>query len=333
MIWYKEAKDSDIIVSTRIRLARNLVKYPFPQTISKEQKSEVCEKVKNAILDSNSILSKEFSLIKMKDLTPVQREALAEKHLISREMAESTDSSVFLSKDENMSIMLMEEDHIRLQVILGGGQLKKAWELANKVDDVLEENLDYAFSEKFGYLTACPTNTGTGMRASVMMHLPALTLTGNINKIVSQASALGLTVRGLYGEGSKAYGNLYQISNQITLGISEDEIIEKLLNISSQIEKHEKESEKAIKNNDSICDKLWRSYGTLKFARSISSKEAKALISDVILGENMGIIDIKGKKTKTELMIESEPALITSGNSLPPEERDKKRAELLRENI
>ena len=333
MIWYKEAKDSDIIVSTRIRLARNLAKYPFPQTISKEQKDEVLEKVKDAVLNSNSTLSKEFSLIKMQDLTPIKRQSLAEKHLISREMAEDGEGFVFLSKDENMSIMLMEEDHIRLQVILGGSQLKKAWELANRIDDVLEENLTYAFSEKFGYLTSCPTNTGTGMRASVMMHLPALTLTGNINKIISQASALGLTVRGLYGEGSKAYGNLYQISNQITLGISEDEIIEKLINISTQIEKHEKESEKAIKNNDSVCDKLWRSYGTLKFARSITSKEAKALLSDVILGENMGIIDIKGKKPKTELIVESEPALIMSDDSLTPEERDKKRAEFLRENV
>lgn len=333
MIWYKEAKDSDIIISTRIRLARNLAKYPFPKTISKAQKDEVSKKVKDAVLGSNSTLSKEFSFIKMEDLTPIMREALAEKHLISREMTENDEGSVFLSKDENMSIMLMEEDHIRLQVILAGNQLKKAWELANKIDDVLEENLDYAFSEKFGYLTACPTNTGTGMRASVMMHLPALTLTGNINRIISQASALGLAVRGLYGEGSKAYGNLYQISNQITLGISEEEIIEKLLNISAQIEKHERESEEAIKNKDSVCDKLWRSYGTLKFARSISSKEAKALISDVILGENMGIIDINGKKAKTALMIESEPALIMADKDLTPEERDKKRAELLRENI
>ncbi|MCR4692412.1 MAG: protein arginine kinase [Firmicutes bacterium] len=333
MIWYKESKDDDIIISTRIRLARNLEKYPFPETISASLKDKVTEEVKSAVLDSNSTLSKEFKFIKMSDLKPYEREELAERHLISNEMKKSNDGGVFLSNDENMSIMLMEEDHIRLQVILGGAKLKKAWELANRIDDVLEENLTYAFSEKFGYLTACPTNTGTGMRASVMMHLPALTLTGNINKIISSASALGLTVRGLYGEGSKAYGNLYQISNQITLGVSEEEIIEKLENISSQIEKHEKESREAIKNNDSVSDKLWRSYGTLKFARNISSSEAKALISDVILGENMGIIDIKGKKSKIELMIESEPALIMQGKNLTPEERDKKRADFLRTNL
>ena len=333
MIWYKESKDNDIIISTRIRLARNLEKYPFPETISEQGSEEVIEKVKNAVMNSNSTLSKELKFIKMNELKPYQREELAERHLISSEMEKSGIGAVFLSTDENMSIMLMEEDHIRLQVILGGAKLKEAWALANKIDDVLEENLTYAFSEKFGYLTACPTNTGTGIRASVMMHLPALTLTGNINKIISSASALGLTVRGLYGEGSKAYGNLYQISNQITLGVSEEEIIEKLENISSQIEKHEKESRTAIKNNDSVADKLWRAYGTLKFARNISSKESKALLSDVILGENMGIIDIKGKKPKIELMIESEPALIMQGKSLTPEERDKKRAEFLRENV
>ena len=333
MIWYKEAKDSDIIVSTRIRLARNLQKYPFPEIISEKDRKEIIDKVKAAISDSNSVISKDFKLYEMKDLKPEEREALAERHLISPDMKESAKGAVFVSKDETMSIMLMEEDHLRLQVIMGGAEIKKAWELADKIDDLLESHLTYAFSEKFGYLTACPTNTGTGMRASVMMHLPALTLTGNINKIISSASALGLTVRGLYGEGSKAYGNLYQISNQVTLGITEQEIIEKLENISSQIEKHEKESRESIKKNSSVADKLWRSYGTLKFARKISSMEAKALLSDVILGENLGIIDIKGKKTKTELIIESEPALIMEGKNLSADQRDEKRADFLRENV
>ena len=171
------------------------------------------------------------------------------------------------------------------------------------------------------------------MRASVMMHLPALTVTNNINKIISSASALGLTVRGLYGEGSKAYGCLYQVSNQVTLGMSETEIIGQLENVVNQIVKHERDARESLKKNDSFCDKLWRSYGTLKYARSVSSAEAKALISDVILGKKLGIIDIKGKMPGMELMIESEPALIMSGENLSPEARDKKRAEFLRENI
>ncbi|MDD6735769.1 MAG: protein arginine kinase [Clostridiales bacterium] len=333
MIWYKEKTDNDIIVSTRVRLARNLDKFPFPALLSEEGKNKVTEKVKSAVLGSNSTLAGDFSYIKMSDLKDSQRQELAEKHLISLDMAQDKTGSVLINKEENMSIMLMEEDHIRIQIIMGGAKLSEAWDLANKVDDVIEENVDYAFSEEFGYLTACPTNTGTGMRASVMMHLPALTVTNNMSKIISSASALGLTVRGLYGEGSKAYGCLYQISNQVTLGMSENEIIEQLENVVRQIEKHERDARESLKKNEGYCDKLWRSYGILKYARSVSSSEAKALISDVILGKNLGIIDIKGKLPETELMVESEPALIMAGEQLTPEARDKRRAEFLRENI
>lgn len=333
MIWYKEKNDDDIIVSTRVRLARNLEKYPFPAVLSEDGRQKATEKIKSAVLGSNSTLAGDFSYIKMNELSDSQRQELAEKHLISLDMAQNKTGSVLINKEENMSIMLMEEDHVRIQIIMGGAKLKDAWDLANKVDDVIEENADYAFSEEFGYLTACPTNTGTGMRASVMMHLPALTVTNNINKIISSASALGLTVRGLYGEGSKAYGCLYQVSNQVTLGMSETEIIGQLENVVNQIVKHERDARESLKKNDSFCDKLWRSYGTLKYARSVSSAEAKALISDVILGKKLGIIDIKGKMPGMELMIESEPVLIMSGENLSPEARDKKRAEFLRENI
>ncbi len=333
MIWYKEKNNDDIIVSTRVRLARNLDKYPFPALLSEDGRKKVTEKIKSAVLGSNSTLASDFDYIQMSDLPDNKREELAEKHLISLEMAQSKNGSVLINKEENMSIMLMEEDHIRIQIIMGGAKLKEAWDLANKVDDVIEENTDYAFSEEFGYLTACPTNTGTGMRASIMMHLPALTVTNNMSKIISSASALGLTVRGLYGEGSKAYGCLYQVSNQVTLGISETEILEQLENVVNQIVKHERDARESLKKNESYCDKLWRSYGVLKYARSVSSQEAKALISDVILGKNLGIIDTKGKIPETELMVESEPALIMAGENLSPEARDKKRAEFIRNNI
>ena len=172
-----------------------------------------------------------------------------------------------------MALICMEEDHLRIQIILGGFKLREAWETANRVDDVIEERVNYAFSEEFGYLTACPTNTGTGMRASVMMHLPALTMTNNIDKIISSASALGLTVRGLYGEGSKAYGNLYQLSNQVTLGLTEAEIVENLENIAEQIKKYELEVRKNLEGNEDLADKLCRSYGIMKYARKITSKE------------------------------------------------------------
>lgn len=333
MIWYKEKNDNDIIVSTRVRLARNLEKYPFPNRLNDEGCTKVLGELKDAVLNSGSTLAKSFTFKAMKELTPYEKQALSEKHLISVEMSESDRGGVLVSEDENMSIMMLEEDHLRLQIILGGFRLKEAWELADKVDNVIEENVDYAFSEEFGYLTACPTNTGTGMRASVMMHLPALTVTNNINKIISSASALGLTVRGLYGEGSKAYGNLYQVSNQVTLGMSEEEIIESLENIVGQIEKHEKDAREKLKGNEEFADKLWRAYGTLKFARIVSSTEAKALISEVILGKNMGIIDIEEKTPLISLMVETEPAILMNGEKLSPSERDKKRGELLRENI
>jgi len=333
MIWYKEKQDNDIIVSTRVRLARNLEKYPFPNTLNDEGRKKAIEDIKDAVLGSASTLAKSFSYKGMDELSAYDKQVLSEKHLISVEMAKSDKGGVLLSEDENMSIMLMEEDHIRLQVILGGFRLKEAWELADKVDNVIEESVNYAFSEEFGYLTACPTNTGTGMRASVMMHLPALTFTNNINRIISSASKLGLTVRGLYGEGSKAYGNLYQVSNQVTLGISEDEIISNLENIAEQIEKLEINAREKLKENEEVADKLWRAYGTLKYARRVSSQEAKALLSEVILGRNMGIIDTEEKISPISLMVETEPALIMNGEKMTPDERDKKRGEYLRENI
>lgn len=211
--------------------------------------------------------------------------------------------------------------------------MDEAWNLADKVDDVIEENIEYAFNKDFGYLTACPTNVGTGMRASVMMHLPALTMTNNMDRIISSASNLGIAVRGLYGEGSKAQGALYQISNQITMGMSEEELIEKLKNIVEQIKRHEENMREKLRKENKIAleDRLWRAYGTLKYARSLTSAETKTLISDVILGVNMGIIK-KDDANFIELMIENEPyALIKrAGKNLSPEERDIKRAENLR---
>ena len=336
MIWYKEKNDNDIIVSTRVRLARNLDKYPFPGILNEEGRNKVSEELKNAILGSASTLANSFTYKAMADLLPEEKQALSEKHLISVDMALSEKGGVLLGEDENMSIMLLEEDHLRLQIILGGLRLKEAWELADKVDSVIEENASYAFSEEFGYLTACPTNTGTGMRASVMMHLPALTVTNNMSKIISSASKLGLTVRGLYGEGSKAYGNLYQVSNQVTLGLTEKEIIEKVKNIVNQIAEHEKQARKKLleNNRDYIEDKIYRAYGILKYARTISSKEAKSLISDVLMGKNMGIINIDNGEL-IELMIMAEPAYIEhmAKKKLSPEERDKTRAELIRDTI
>ncbi|MDD6484230.1 MAG: protein arginine kinase [Clostridiales bacterium] len=328
MIWYKD-NDADIAVSTRIRLARNVEGTPFPNALS--DKGEVTEKIKNAVLASNSTLAGEFEFINLDQKSKTERSALAEEHLISPQMISGKGQSVMISRDKTMSIMLMEEDHIRLQIIQSGLALSEAYETANRVDDVIEESLAYAFDEEFGYLTACPTNAGTGMRASVMLHLPALRLTDNISRIISSVNAMGLTVRGLYGEGTKAYGDMYQISNQVTLGLSEREIINKLKSVVDQIIDLEKKAREGLMkaNADYLKDKLGRSYGILKYAFSMSSKEARELISDVILGQNLGILK-KGKMSALECMVKASPAEM---GGQKPEERDLKRAQFLKENI
>lgn len=332
MIWYKD-NNSNIVVSTRIRLARNLDKTPFPSAL--KDTKELTEKIKNAVLESNWALSKDFDFIDLDKVSPAHRQAMAEEHLISPVMCEGSGKSVMVNKDKTMSIMLMEEDHIRLQVIEVGYALKSAYETASRVDDMIEETLTYAFDNDFGYLTACPTNTGTGMRASVMLHLGALTMTENINRVISSAGSLGIEVRGLYGEGTKAYGSLYQISNRSTLGMSEEKSLEKLKNIVDQIIEMEQKARKALMENsaDALADKLYRSYGTLKYARSITSGEAKSLLSDVMLGQNMGIIPKDGNITPLECMVVTEPAVLSDGQELGPDKRDKKRAEFIRGNI
>jgi protein arginine kinase len=332
MIWYSEKNDNDIMVSTRIRIARNLKKYPFPGMMSEKNAQDVCGDVKKAIFESNSALAGSFEYLEMAKTNPVNIRALTEQHFISPDLAGSRYGSVLINKDRTMSIMVNEEDHIRLQVILSGMRLKEAWETANRVDDLIEENVEYAFDEELGYLTACPTNLGTGLRASVMMHLPALTMTREISKIIASAGNLGIAIRGMYGEGSEALGNLYQISNQITMGSTEEELITKVENIAKQIEGYEREARKNLLENNKTAleNRVWRSYGILKYSREISSKESKSLISDVILGKALNIIDEAVNGPLIELMVKTEPAVITDGREMNAGERDIKRAELIR---
>ena len=331
MIWYKN-NDNDIVISTRIRLARNLDGVPFPNALA--DKSAATEQIKSALGGGNSALAKELDFINLEKALPEHKARLAEEHLISPQMLNGKGQSVYVSHDQTMSIMLMEEDHIRLQVIMAGNALDEAYDLADKIDNVIEENVTYAFDEDFGYLTACPTNAGTGMRASLMLHLPALTLTKNINSVIASAGGMGIAVRGLYGEGSAAQGNFYQISNQVTMGVSEKEIIEKLKAVTDRIIDMEQKAREFLQKNSAaeLADKVYRSYGILKYARKLSSSEAKALISDVMLGRGMGIIKEKGQISPMECMILSAPSLIGGGN-LDADERDKARAEFISENI
>lgn len=328
MIWYKD-NQGDIVISTRIRLARNIKGFLFPHML--KDKSKVTNKIKDSILSSNSTLSKVFEFAEI-DALPLQKtDALKEEHLISPDLQKGKGQSVLISEDKTMSIMLMEEDHIRLQIIEKGLCLADAYKTASRVDDIIEESIEYAFDPQFGYLTACPTNTGTGMRASVMMHLPALTDTENITRIIHQASALGIEVRGMYGEGTKAYGNLYQISNRSTLGQSEEEIIKKVEDIASQIVEAEKKARALLceKKPDYLRDKIMRSYGIAKYAHIMTSEEAKTILSDIILGQNLGYIP-KSKISPIEMLIGISPAFANSNSA---KERDRNRAEYLRDNL
>lgn len=330
MIWYKDKNDG-IVISTRIRLARNLEGVPFPNAL--KDKAAHSQKIRAAIKDS--ALAAQMDYLELDNASDLNKLSLAEEHLVSPQMLEGEGKSVLISKDNTMSIMLMEEDHIRLQVILGGFKLDEAYATAQKLDDIIESQVNYAFDEEFGYLTACPTNAGTGLRASVMMHLPGLVLTKNISRIISQINSLGVEVRGLYGEGTEADGNLYQISNRITMGLSEEEIIERIKKVVLQVSEAESKARDILNKQygESSADRFYRAYGTLKYARSMTSSEAKALLSEVMLGKNMGIIKEEGKLSPLECMICSTPSMISRGKELSPTERDKARAEYLRENI
>lgn len=335
MLWY-ENKNTDIAVSTRIRLARNLRNVPFPNALTDAEKKKTAKQISDTVLNGNNVLAKEFELVELDNIPELDRRILAEQHLISPAMLEGSDHSVLLNKDRSISIMLMEEDHIRIQTILPGFSLEEAWNLADKVDSLIEEDIEYAFDADFGYLTSCPTNTGTGLRASVMLHLPALVMSNNIQRIIKSANQLGITARGFYGEGTDIAGNLVQFSNQITMGFSETEIIDKLKNIVMQIQTHETDAREYLKKNsyDALADKIWRSYGILKYARSITSEEAKSLLSDVRLGQNMGIITDSGVNIgELEIAVEPGSVMKSAGKNLTPEQRDKHRAELIRNKL
>nr|WP_295975120.1 protein arginine kinase [uncultured Bacillus sp.] len=333
-----EGPDSDIVLSSRIRLARNIEQFKFPFAFSNEEASQVIQTIKNRMQDRSFSKADEMDLLIMEDLQPLQRRVLVEKHLISPHLAEtSSHGACLLSENEEVSIMLNEEDHIRIQVLFPGFQIKEALEMANEIDDWIEDYVDYAYDETVGYLTSCPTNVGTGLRASVMMHLPGLVLTQQMNRIIPAINQLGLVVRGIYGEGSEALGNIFQVSNQITLGKSEIEIIEDLMGVVSQIVSQERNSREVLKKASGIQleNRVWRSFGVLAHSRIIESKEAASCLSDVRLGIDMGYIENISRNILTELMIVTQPGFLQqySGGPLRSEERDIRRAALIRERI
>ena len=325
-----------VVISTRVRLARNLKDYPFPCKLSLQGREKIIDSVKKAITESNSSIATDFSFIKIGELTPTQSVSLVEKRLVRPEFISNTDGrAMLLSKNENVSIMINEEDHIRVQVITKGLNLEEAYDMADKLDTLLDENLEFAFDEKLGYLTQCPTNLGTGMRASVMLHLPALEKSKAINRIAGNLSKLGLTIRGAHGEGTEPKGALYQLSNQVTLGISEKSAIENLKNITIQLIAQETQARERLCKNIEIQDTISRSFGILKSALIISHEEALKLLSNVRLGIVSGQITDISTETIDKLMVAVEPATLTvnANKSLSPHDRDIERAKLLRNSF
>lgn len=331
-----EGEHSDIVMATRVRLARNLRGYRFPIAATEAEALAVDQMVTGVLLDEAD--HQNYAYLRMSDLPKLDREILVEKHLISPQLTNlNRQGAVILSEDETVSTMVNEEDHIRIQCIFPGLQLEEALKKANEVDDLLEEELPYAFDEQFGYLTSCPSNTGTGMRASVMMHLPALTMTKQIARIIPAISRMGIIVRGSYGEGSKALGNVYQVSNQVTLGKTEFEIIEELRNVTTRLIAHEHKARKNLleKSKTALEDRLYRSLGTLVYARLLQSGEAAKCLSDVRLGIDLGLIEGVDVSIMNELMIFMQPGFLQkyANAELTQEERDIFRAKLFRARL
>lgn len=329
--------DNSIVVSTRIRLARNLKGYPFPSRLDSKRKNEIVQKVYSALKEGNSAISSDFQLIKVNELTRAQGLSFVEKHLISPEFinGDKEGRALILKDDKKVSIMVNEEDHVRIQVLADGLDLEGAYDLADKIDTLLDENLEFAFDEKLGYLTQCPTNLGTGMRASVMLHLPALQKTGALSRIGGNLSKLGLTIRGTYGEGTEAKGAMYQLSNQVSLGISESAAIENLKNITDQLAAQEVKARDTIMKSVSMKDTVHRSLGILKYAVAISHEEAMDLLSNLRMGIVSGEITGITCETVDKLIPEIQPAtmIVTAGENLDPEKRDVLRAKTIRERL
>ncbi len=337
--WMKhQGSESEIVLSTRIRFARNLQDYSFPIVSSIEEANLVVKQVKEHFEGRKYDQFGPFELLEMDDMKPNEKRVLVEKHLVSPQLAdEAKKGAVLLSADESISIMINEEDHLRIQCLFPGFQINEGLVLANGIDDWIEEKLTYAFDEKKGFLTSCPTNIGTGLRASVMMHLPALVLTKQLNKILPAINQLGLVVRGIYGEGSEALGNLFQISNQITLGKSEEDIVEDLRGVVFQLIHQEKAAREMLIQSSKLHleDRLNRSYGILAYARTMDSKEASQRLSDVRLGIDLNIIQGVSASILNELMILTQPGFLQqyAGEILSTEQRDERRAAIIRERL
>ena len=335
--WYeKNGKDGEVVISTRVRLARNLEEFPFPARCGSDLRRRISERVKDAVMNSGSVISSRFSCLDVDNISTGEKVSLVERHLVSPEfIGTKGEKTVLLMDDESVSIMVNEEDHIRLQVMCEGFDLDRAYEQASRIDTLLDERLKFAFSDTLGYLTQCPTNLGTGMRASVMLHLPALKAANAMQKIAENLSKLGITILGAYGEGTEPKAGLYQLSNQITLGISEKTAIENLRNITKQLIAQELQTREKMAKQLDVQDKIYRSEGILRSARLIDGSEALMHLSRVRFGVTAGLIKDVSLDTINRLIVEIQPAtlMLAVGKELSPGERDAARAALIRSNL
>jgi len=335
--WLKgEGPYHQIVISSRVRFARNLKNHSFPGWAKKAERLQILEEIK-PVVEALPEMQDSFSEY-LQDLSALEKQVLVERHLISREhAAKGAGSAVVMNRKQTLSIMVNEEDHLRMQALRPGLQLKQTFKMLDKVDSALEGKLDFAFDPNLGFLTACPTNVGTGMRASAMVHLPALVLSEQINQVIQAVNKIGLAVRGLYGEGTEAMGNLFQVSNQITLGEKEDEIVGRLNKVIEQVIEHEQNARHLLlqKKIGALRDQVGRGYGILTHAHSMTSKEALNLLSFIKLGVDLSFFPESCAAAVDELFIETQPAHLQKGSQqkLAAEERDSLRAGIIREKL
>lgn len=335
MKWYeKSGQEADVVISTRIRLARNLSQYPFPVKMSSEQREKVEQAVRDAVMRGNSAISQNFRFISLDDISQNEAVSLVERHLVSPEFISAPNGrGLLLTQDETISIMINEEDHLRIQVMHEGLDLEGAYELADRVDALLNESLHFAFDDELGYLTQCPTNLGTGMRASLMLHLPALQESGAMRRVASSFSKLGLVIRGLYGEGSEPVGAIYQLSNQVTLGLSEQAAIDNLKSIAGQLIAQERSAREELVKTVEAQDQIFRSIGILRSARVLSTEEFMRLISYVRMGIATKLVAGVSYDTINSLIVQVQPATMMLTKKMTAAERDALRASIVAQRL
>lgn len=333
MNWYLDSgKESDVVLSSRVRLARNIQEIPFMPKATKQERLEVLRQLEYV----TPSIGYGLKFLRLKNMDDITKMTLVEKHLISPEFAlnKEEDGAILLNEEENICIMLNEEDHLRIQVFGSGLEIENVANLSMEIDKKIEKLVQYAYHDQYGFLTSCPTNLGTGMRCSIMVHLPALSETRNIQLILEVVNSFGMNIRGIYGEGSQAQGNIYQISNKQTLGVSEREMIKNTKRITEKIIEQERLARKYLmKNAIELEDKVYRSYGILRNCRKISSEECKERLSDIRLGTDLGIIKELNDLQVNKLELYTKPANLQKilGEKLDLSQRDKKRAEIIKQ--